>query len=172
MKQILVTGATGTIGSEVIRYLSQMKSECGIIAAVRTIKRAMKILPDDSSLSFRQFDFENTGSFKSAFDGIDVLFLLRPPHISDVQTYFQPLLESAKRSGVGNILFLSVQGAKSSKMIPHNKIEQLIKDLGINFIFLRPSYFMQNLTTTLLDEIVKEKNHPACRQCSIQLGRC
>lgn len=38
-------------------------------------------------------------------------------------------------------------------MIPHNKIERLIQEAGLNYIFLRPSYFMQNLTTTLMQDI-------------------
>jgi nucleoside-diphosphate-sugar epimerase len=46
-----------------------------------------------------------------------------------------------------------VQGAEKSKVIPHNKIERLIKKYGFKYIFVRPSYFMQNLTTTLLPEI-------------------
>jgi uncharacterized protein YbjT (DUF2867 family) len=46
-----------------------------------------------------------------------------------------------------------VQGAEKSKVIPHNKIERLIKENGFDFIFIRPSYFMQNLTTTLIEDI-------------------
>jgi hypothetical protein len=50
---------------------------------------------------------------------IDVLFLLRPPHISEVETYFNPLLQSAKENNIKKIVFLSVQGAEKSKIIPH-----------------------------------------------------
>ncbi len=38
-------------------------------------------------------------------------------------------------------------------MIPHNKIEKLIQEYKLDYVFLRPSYFMQNLTTTLLEDI-------------------
>lgn len=62
-------------------------------------------------------------------------------------------MESAKNAGINKIVFLSVQGAEKSKVIPHNKIERLITDKDFNYIFVQPSYYMQNLTTTLLSEI-------------------
>jgi len=62
-----------------------------------------------------------------------------------------------KENGVGEIVFLSVQGAEKSTVIPHNKIEKLIREFNINHVFLRPSYFMQNLTTTLLNDIQSKR---------------
>jgi uncharacterized protein YbjT (DUF2867 family) len=83
--------------------------------------------------------------------------LLRPPHISDVQKFFKPLIANAKAAGVQHIVFLSVQGAESVSFIPHAKIEKLLIESGIPYTFIRPSYFMQNLSTTLLKDI-KDKN--------------
>jgi uncharacterized protein YbjT (DUF2867 family) len=54
---------------------------------------------------------------------------------------------------IRQIVFLSVQGVESHKRIPHYKIEKLISENGLDYIYLRPSYFMQNLTTTLIQEI-------------------
>lgn len=158
MKKILVTGATGNIGSEVIHHLYGSNSVVEIIAAVRNIEKAQKEFSDLPGLSYRQFDFSNFDSFGPAFEGIDTLFLLRPPHISEVEKYFRPLLESARESGIREIAFLSVQGAEKSRVIPHNKIEALIRELGFHFIFVRPSYFMQNLSTTLRQEILDDQS--------------
>lgn len=160
MKRILITGATGNIGTEVIHSLYELNVAFEIIAAVRNIERAKRKLSGYPRLKFRQFDFEAfpaLASDGSEFMGIDTLFLLRPPHISQIEKYFQPLLKSAQENGIKNIVFLSVQGAEKSKVIPHNKIERLIKSLGFTYIFVRPSYFMQNLTTTLLPEILDKK---------------
>ena len=139
-------------------YLMQSQSDCEVIAAGRSVEKMKKRFQDDLNLSFVSFDFENTDSFKTAFSGIDILFLLRPPHISEVEKYFRPLLNSAKEHGIDQVVFLSVQGAEKSKVIPHNKIERLIEELEFNYIFVRPSYFMQNLTTTLLPEILNERS--------------
>jgi uncharacterized protein YbjT (DUF2867 family) len=157
MKSILITGATGNIGTEVIRFLCGSKPDSEIIAAVRNPDTAKAELAKYPDLSFRHFDFENRETFGSAFQDIDILFLLRPPHISEIKEVFGPLLESARKHGINKIVFLSVQGAEKSKVIPHNKLERLIKEFGFEHIFVRPSYFMQNLTTTLLPEI-REKH--------------
>ncbi len=157
MKRILITGATGNIGTEVIHYLCELNTEFEIIAAVRNIESVKGEFVDKPYLTFRHFDFEAKQTFDSAFDGIETLFLLRPPHISQVNEYFLPLLQSAQNNRISNIVFLSVQGAEKSSVIPLNKIERLIKSFGFNYIFVRPSYFMQNLTTTLLPDILKSK---------------
>lgn len=156
MSKILITGATGNIGIEIINCFNGFSAN-KIVAAVRNIEKAKGIFHNNNELEFVNFDFENTDTFEKALNGIDRVFLLRPPHISDVEKYFRPLLLKIKQKGISEIVFLSVQGVESSKIIPHNKIERLINELGFNYIFLRPSYFMQNITTTLLDDIVKKR---------------
>lgn len=152
MKKILITGATGNIGTEVLRSPGLNNSN-QIIAGVRNIAKAKHLFPEFKDLQYREFDFEDPHTFDSALENIDCVFLLRPPHISDVDKYFSPLIRKIKEKGVRQIVFLSVQGAEKSKIIPHNKIEKLIRESGLEFIFLRPSYFMQNLTTALLQDI-------------------
>lgn len=154
---ILITGATGNVGRQVVHCLSEINTKKNlqhkVIIADRDTDRAKEAFGNDSNLSFRHFDFDDTKSFSSSFEGIDIMFLLRPPQISEVDKYFRPLFDEAKSKGIRKIVFLSVQGADKSKVIPHNKIELLIKEYGFEYIFVRPSYFMQNLTTTLLNEI-------------------
>lgn len=153
MKRFLITGATGNIGFEVIRFLCKHNSSNKVIAAVRDIEKAKKLFKDFPAVEFRQFDFEDTNSFEQSLTGIDRVFLLRPPHISNIDKFFKPLLKQIKLHNIHDIVFLSVQGAEKSKVIPHNKIEKLLKEFGFNTVFLRPAYFMQNLITTLLPDI-------------------
>jgi uncharacterized protein YbjT (DUF2867 family) len=153
MKRILVTGATGNVGHEVVRSLCDLGLGSSVTVGARSIEKARSLFADRPELSYRHFDFDNQRLFSSAFDEIDVLFLLRPPHISKVDEYFRPLLKAAWDGGIRKIVFLSVQGAEKSKVIPHNQIEGLIRSFGFEYIMVRPSYFMQNLTTTLLPEI-------------------
>lgn len=153
MSNILITGATGNIGLEVIRFLSKMNASNKIIAGVRNIEKAKKVFKNYPTLDYVPFDFENLDTFDTALTGIEKIFLLRPPHISDVDKYFRPLISMIKKKNINEIVFLSVQGAEKSTVIPHNKIERLIQEAKLNYIFLRPSYFMQNLTTTLIQDI-------------------
>lgn len=157
MKKILVTGASGNVGKSIIKYLSSRPEKAEIIAGVFNLKLEEKKSNEFSSLQFRELNFEKQTTFYEALKGIDTVFLLRPPHLSDIQKYFHPFLHEMENQGVKKIVFLSVQGAEKSKVIPHNKIERLIQNHDFEYIFVRPGYFMQNLSTTLLPDI-RDKN--------------
>ena len=154
-KRILLTGATGNIGQEVVRFHHQLNSPNILIAGVRDIEKAREKFIGYPELEFVLFDFEEPATFQSALQNIDLVFLLRPPQISNVGRYFKPLIDSMVKSCIRQIIFISVQGAEKSRFIPHNQIEKLIVSSNVNAIFLRPGYFMQNLTTTLLQDIQK-----------------
>lgn len=151
--RILITGATGNVGIEVIRFLFHYITNEEVIAGVRNIEKSQRLFNECANLKYRYFDFEDVGSCKTAFEGIDILFLLRPPQIADVDKVFRPMIDLAYKGGIRKVVFLSVQGADKMSYIPHAKIEKLIKEKGLKYVFLRPSYFMQNLTTTLADDI-------------------
>lgn len=151
---VLITGATGNVGLAVIEFLTREYNQLSIFAAVRNPAFDAEMLRR-FNVSIVAFDFERTDTFSDAFAGIDVLFLLRPPQLSDVGWIFKPLIEAAKAS-VKHIVFLSVQGVEKSTLIPHHKIESLIVASGISFTFLRPAYFMQNFTTTLKQDLVEK----------------
>ncbi|WP_020570828.1 NmrA family NAD(P)-binding protein [Neolewinella persica] len=155
-KNVLITGATGTIGKSVIHHLLRRRqiTAVQIIAAVRSLSEGQQELQSASGdLEFRHFDFLDVSTYDGALANIHTMFLLRPPQITDISGVFRPLIKRAVALGVRKIVFLSVQGAERSSIIPHNKIERVVKEQGIPYIFLRPGYFMQNLTGELLEGI-------------------
>ncbi|MBC7845322.1 MAG: NmrA family NAD(P)-binding protein [Flavobacterium sp.] len=156
MTKVLITGATGNVGTEVIKSLQNINHQLDLYAGVRNL------ITDDNKLEnfkikFAQFDFTDSTTYETALDGCSILFLLRPPQISEVEKYFNPMIDTCRAKGVNHIVFLSVQGAEKSKIIPHHKIEKLIIDSKIPYTFLRPAYFMQNFTTTLHNDLVNKK---------------
>jgi uncharacterized protein YbjT (DUF2867 family) len=152
---ILITGATGNVGMSLLKYLRNQKGDFIISAGVRDIEEAKAKL-QDLNVSLVTFDFEDVLTFQPALQGIEVLFLLRPPQLANVDKYFRPLMEEVKKCNVSQIVFLSVQGVENSKIIPHHKIEKLIIELKIAYTFLRPAYFMQNFTTTLRSDLLNK----------------
>jgi uncharacterized protein YbjT (DUF2867 family) len=156
MTNILITGATGNIGMEVLNALTKIDHRSDIYAGVRDIESDSK-KTEKFKVKNILFDFTNSDTCKPAIQNMDILFLLRPPQISDVKKYFKPLIDAIKESSIKHIVFLSVQGVEKSKIIPHHKIEQLIIESKIPFTFLRPAYFMQNFMTTLRADII-DKN--------------
>ncbi|MBC8043956.1 MAG: SDR family oxidoreductase [Rhizobacter sp.] len=143
---IVITGATGNIGAEVIKYLRGADAE--IRAAVRD---AASSKSDD--VNYVSFDFEHPETYLAALDGATKLFLVRPPAISDVKQFINPVVDAAKAAGITHIVFLSLLGAEKNSIVPHYKIERHIEASGVPYTFLRPSFFMQNLSTTHRDEI-------------------
>ena len=155
MGAILVTGATGNVGREVVRRLRAAGPTTEIRAAVRDVDKARRQLADWPAAVPVAFDFEDATTFAAALAGVDRVFLLRPPQLADVEKNFRPLVAAMRAAGVGHVVFLSVQGAEDNSFIPHHKIEQLLKDSGLAYTFLRPAYFMQNFTTTLRPDLVE-----------------
>jgi uncharacterized protein YbjT (DUF2867 family) len=99
-----------------------------------------------------RFDFTDPAAYTEAFSGVDRVFLMRPPHISDPKV-IAPSIEAARAAGVRQIVFLSLQGAEKNAIVPHAKIEKLLLGAGIPWTFLRPSFFMQNLSGQHREEI-------------------
>lgn len=150
MKRILVTGATGNVGREVVRALHA----CGgatIRAGVRDVARRAVAFDAYPGVQLVPFDFADAATYAPALAGCDSLFLLRPPQLTDG---FAGLLNEARQAGVNHIVFLSVQGAENNRFIPHHKTEQQLRASGVGYTLLRPAYFMQNFTTTLRDDLV------------------
>lgn len=156
MTKVLITGATGNVGTEVIKSLQNIDHQLDIYAGVRNSNED-RLKLSNYKVNFSLFDFTNVETYKTALDGCEILFLLRPPQISEVEKYFKPIIDTCKKNGVKHIVFLSVQGVEKSKIIPHHKIEKLIVDSKISYTFLRPAYFMQNFTTTLHNDLVNKK---------------
>jgi len=153
MKRILVTGATGQVGSAVIAALRACDGMV-VRAAVRDVAAATAKWHGDASVQPVAFDFDENAGQDAALADCDSLFLLRPPqHTGD----FAQLIARARQHGVKHIVFLSVQGADRNWFIPHHRIEQRLKSGGVPYTLLRPAYFMQNFTSTLHSELVRRQ---------------
>ncbi|MBC8161808.1 MAG: SDR family oxidoreductase [Roseiflexaceae bacterium] len=151
MPTILVTGATGNVGREVIAALRQRGRAGEITAATQNVERARGQLGND--LSYVKLDFAHAASFTPALAGVEKLFLVRPPQISDVAHSIVPFLHAAKAADVRQVVFLSLIGVDKNRIVPHAKIEDAMREVDIPWTMLRPSFFMQNLDTTHRDEI-------------------
>lgn len=154
MKQILVTGATGNVGRAVLDALAALPDFGTELAVTAGLRDPARLPPALAARGVRvvRFDLEDAATFASALAPGQRVFLLRPPQLAKGAPFVAFVAEAARR-GVGFLVFLSVQGVEKSSVIPHHKIEKLIAASGIPYCFLRPGYFMENLTTVLRDEL-------------------
>ena len=145
MENILITGSTGTTGSAILDHF-QPQAEQRVYRSTRNL--------DTAASDELYFDLHNLADTIARLSIVDTLFLLRPPQIAD-DKIFRTLIRGAREFGVKHIIFLSVQGVENMAFIPHAKIERLIRESGIPYTFIRPSYFMQNLMNPFGDDIRK-----------------
>ncbi len=147
--KILVTGALGNVGAEVVKYLQEM--DAPIRAADRDVTKVQERFGAD--VEAVAFDFTRPDTYGPTFDGVEKMFLMRPPQISNIKRDMVPALDAAKAAGVKQVVFLSLIGIERTKFVPHYKVETYLRASGQAWTFLRCSFFMQNLNTTHRAEI-------------------
>lgn len=142
---ILVTGSTGNIGSEIIKQLSNSKSDINLKAAVRSEDNRIKNGKDLRSVQQVELDFSRPVSIGKGLKNVDKLFVLTPTH-PDIVEFTSKLVDGAK--GVKHIVKLSHIRAEAKPGITitrlHREAEKVIEESGIPYTFLRPNFFMQN----------------------------
>jgi uncharacterized protein YbjT (DUF2867 family) len=145
---ILITGATGNVGREIVKIL--FKQGAPVHAAIVSEAEAHR-LPVPAPWVI--LDFTNPATYEAALTGVGKLFLMRPPHITNIKRDMKPLMDYAAQVGVEQIVFLSLLGAEKNKVVPHAKVEALLLAGPTPYTLLRCGFFMQNLSTTHRQEI-------------------
>jgi len=141
---ILVTGATGKVGREVVRQLAA--ADVPARALVRDAMRASAIrLP---GIEIVVGDLARPESLPAAFAGADRIFLLTPAAPDQVELQSNAL-EAARRAGARHVVKVSVAGGPDAGTQIgrwHWATEKQIEASGLGFTFLRPTLYMQQMT--------------------------
>jgi uncharacterized protein YbjT (DUF2867 family) len=141
---ILVTGGTGTSGSEIVKQL----------AAAGAKFRAMARNPGGADslrlpgVEVVAGDFERPESLDAALRGVSKALLLTPPDERQVEQQAR-FVDAAKRAGVRHVVKFSAAGADPASparfLRQHGEADRAIQSSGLAWTFLRPPFFMQNL---------------------------
>ncbi|ANP84548.1 SDR family oxidoreductase [Rhizobium leguminosarum] len=138
---ILVTGATGNVGRQVVEHL--VKRGADVRALVRDPSKA----EFPAGVSVAQGDFLDVDSLRSAMSGVSTLFLLNAV-VPDEFTQALTALNVARSAGIERIVYLSVIHADVYVNVPHFAgkfgVERMIEQMGFKATILRPAYFIQN----------------------------
>jgi len=153
---ILVTGATGTVGRQVIEQL--VKRGADVRALVRDPAKAN--FP--AGVVVAQGDLLDVDSLRGALSGVSTLFLLNAV-VSDEFTQALIALNLAREAGVERIVYLSVIHSDLYVNVPHFAgkfgVERMIEKMGFNATILRPAYFMNN-DLTIKDVVLGHSVYP------------
>jgi uncharacterized protein YbjT (DUF2867 family) len=138
---ILVTGATGTVGREVVDQLTKRGAD------VRALVRDPAKADFPADVTVVQGDLLDVDSLRGAFAGVSTLFLLNAV-TPDEFTQALIALNLAREAGVERIVYLSVIHSDRYVNVPHFAgkfgVERMIEQMGFNATILRPAYFMNN----------------------------
>jgi uncharacterized protein YbjT (DUF2867 family) len=153
---ILVTGATGQIGRQVVQQLVDRGADVRVL--VRT--PATADLPD--GVDVVQGDLLDVDALRRAFAGVRTLFLLNAV-VPDDFTQALIALNVAREAGVQRLVYLSVIHSDRYFDVPHFAgkygVEGMIGQLGFNATILRPAYFIDN-DLTIKDVVLQHAVYP------------
>jgi uncharacterized protein YbjT (DUF2867 family) len=144
MKTVLVTGATGNVGSRVVQEL--LARGVSVRAFVRDAEKARTKLGQGLELAVG--DFADVASVRRALEGVERVFLACSNDPRQVE-YETTVADAAVGMGVRQIVKLSALGAEIGSPVAfwdwHGKIEQHLRALEIETVMLEPSFSMTNL---------------------------
>ena len=151
---ICITGAGGTVGSEVLTQLKM--TDFQFRAAFFSSEKADRARAN--GIDAVVIDYNQPDTLRAAFESCDSLFLLGPNDLKQTELEINAV-EAAKHAGVKHIVKQSVLGAVGesySLAKIHGPVEKAIVASGLAWTFLRPNSFMQNVKTFMGESIRAE----------------
>lgn len=144
--KMLVTGATGKLGTKVVDTLLKTVPTNQLAVSVRNPEKAEGLRVQ--GVDVRQGDFDRPETLDAAFKGIDRLLLISAD--GDNETRIRQhtnAVAAAERAGVKFIAYTSIANAQESKnfLAPtHQATEEAILKTGISYSFLRNNWYLEN----------------------------
>jgi uncharacterized protein YbjT (DUF2867 family) len=137
---ILITGASGNVGKEVLRQIVQTGVQ--VRAAFQSVRKGA-LAP--SGIEVVVADYNQPDTLRAALKSVDRVFLVGPP-TEQLPELERKAIDVIRGSEVGHVVKLSAMGGKEA-IFPrqHAQSEDYIQSSGVPFTFLRPNGFMQNM---------------------------
>lgn len=144
MSEVLVLGATGNVGSALTRRLAEARVPVRAFFDPSTSQAAA--FP--SGVAELHGSFDDEAALRRSMEGVDAVFLLTPPHASQIR-WQQAVVDAAVDRGVRRIVKLSAFDSGSDSPLQmgrwHHHGEVAVAASGCDYVILRPQYFMQTL---------------------------
>jgi uncharacterized protein YbjT (DUF2867 family) len=136
MSQILIIGASGTVGVELSKELNAKGHQ------VRKATSQLKLAADQVHV-----DLLTGKGIDQALKGIERVFLLSPPGNVNQNELLNPVIDKAKGAGVQKIVLMTAMGANAVEIAPFRQVEIKLEKSGLSYNIIRPNWFMQNFNT-------------------------
>lgn len=149
--RLLVTGATGKLGSKIVDALLKTVPANQLAVSVRNPEKAEGI--KTRGVEVRQGDFDRPETLDTAFKGIDRLLIISAD--GDNETRIRQhtnAVAASERAGVKFIVYTSIADARESKNMlapTHKATEEAILKTGIPYSFLRNNWYLENESSSI-----------------------
>ncbi len=142
---IVVTGANGQLGRQVIKHLITKVNPSDIIAAVRTPEKASDL--SAQGVQVREADYAKPETLKTAFNGASKVLLISSSELGQRVEQHQNVINAAKDEGVSLIAYTSLLNVDSSPLglaQEHIETESILKQSGVPYVLLRNGWYTEN----------------------------
>jgi NAD(P)H dehydrogenase (quinone) len=144
--KMLITGATGKLGTKVVETLLKSIPASQLAVSVRNPEKAEGL--QARGVEVRHGDFDRPETLDTAFAGIDRLLIISTDGDSETRIrQHTNAIAAAQRAQVGFIAYTSVVNASESKLflaLVHRVTEEAIIKTGIPYSFLRNNWYLEN----------------------------
>ncbi len=153
-RNILITGARGNIGRELMESLKLLNIK--FTAGVSNPAQARDLT--ESGINVKLVDYSRPETLENAFRGVEELFLLLPFR-EEMQSWGIEAVRIARKMGVDYVLRASALGARTDSGRPHQlihgSIDAALEKSGMEYTIMRPNVFMQNYVL-FLGKMIRE----------------
>lgn len=152
-ERILVTGATGKVGREVVRILRAQGAT--VMGATRSPSEAASVLPAGTSVV--EFDYDRAETYDAPMEWADRILAVPPPFDPHVYRTLASFLDWAVQAGTSHLVVLTAMGVEADEELPLRKVERLVSGTGVGHTFLRPNVYMQNFHPGFIGRQIRDE---------------
>lgn len=161
MSKILVTGATGGLGSATIEWLLEKTSASDIVAMARDLSKLKDL--EAKGIGIRSGDYTDYDSLVKAFTGIDKLYFVSGNDVENRVPQHENVARAAKAAGVSHVVYTSFERKNETASSPlaavaegHLKAEAAIKASGVPYTILKHNLYMEVIPLFIGEKVIEQ----------------
>lgn len=161
MKKIMITGATGGLGGEVLSRLSEKVEPAALYALARDPQKLAEY--SAKGVHVVQGDYDDSASLVKAFSGIDTLYFVSGSDMVKRGPQHESIVAAAKETGIKHIVYTSFQRKSEAEDSPlgllakvHRETEALIKDSGAKYTILKHALYREAVPMFIGQDVIEK----------------
>ena len=160
MKKVLISGASGQLGSEVLNFVLQKKGSKNVVAMSRDLSKIEQYKA--KGVELRKADYDDYDSLLKAFEGISKLYFVSGSDVLNREKQHENVVKAAVEAGVEHVVYTSFQRKDESGKSPiamvasaHIKTEKWLKESGLNYTFMRHALYMDGIPMFIGNKVLE-----------------